>query len=69
MVNFYVPVGVEEGVIAAVIGDLEDLVGQFVGQILARTHVLVPKFYVAFISQPAHHHGFGRHTRTSQHCV
>ncbi|WOQ12713.1 hypothetical protein R2X36_17820 [Aeromonas media] len=48
MVNFYVPVGVEEGVIAAVIGNLEDLVGQFVGQILARARVLVPKFYVVF---------------------
>ncbi|MNQ44837.1 hypothetical protein D3C85_586060 [compost metagenome] len=69
MVNFYVPVGVEEGVIAAVIGNLEDLVGQFVGQILARARVLVPKFYVVFISQPAHYHGFGRHTWTSKHCA
>lgn len=38
VVNFYVTVGVEEGVIAAVIGNLEDLVGQFVGQILARAY-------------------------------
>ena len=67
MVNFYVPVGVEKGAITAVIGNLEDLVGQFVGQILARARVLVPKFYVACISQPAHHHGFGRHAWTRNH--
>ncbi|MNE89093.1 hypothetical protein D3C80_1864750 [compost metagenome] len=69
MVNFDVALGVEVGVIATVIGNLEDLVGQFIGLILARARVLVPKFYVALISQPAHHHGFGRHARTSKHCT
>ncbi|UBQ52093.1 hypothetical protein LCH17_08370 [Aeromonas hydrophila] len=40
MVNFYVPVGVEKGVITAVIGNLEDLVGQFVSQILTRARCI-----------------------------
>ena len=49
------------GVLGAVVGDLDNVVGVKVSLQLARPRVLVPKLFVLVLAEPPQHGGLARH--------